>query len=196
MKILLLTTFTFHLFLGLTQNPANYFNAKIIGDAVALNFELRQGSVCFGIQIERRDAFSNFEQIGVISGVCGSEDQPESYVFTDNQPLLNQRSFYRLIFNGIGQSSELEVFMPGFNKADFVVAIEPSAQQLAIFFRNPLEKPVQLNLFSLSGELIYQAFNQSSYILLPTTIFKEKFFVFHIISEDQNFYVSGKIMLP
>ena len=196
MKLFFLITLIFQLVLALAQNPANYFNAKIIGDAVALNFELRQGAVCFGIQIERRDAFSNFEQIGVISGVCGSEDQPESYVFTDNAPLQNQRSFYRLIFNGIGQSSELEVFMPGFNNADFVVAIEPSTQQLAIFFRNPLEKPVQLNLFSLSGELLYQAFGQSNFILLPTAIFKEKFFVFHILAEDQNFYISGKIILP
>ena len=184
--------------LGFSQNEnsANYFYAKVLGESVVLNFELRQGAICFGIQIQRRDEFSNFQQIGLIPGICGSEDYPESFVFTDSEPLRNQRSFYRLIFNSLGQSNELEVFVPGFNENDYVIAIEPNTQQLSVFFRNPLEQNVQLNLFSLRGDLLHQASSQTGFIPLPTAVFREKFLVFYIISEDRQFYISGKILLP
>lgn len=43
----------------------NYLNAQIIGQTVVLNFEMRTGAICFGIQIERRDAEINFQQIGL-----------------------------------------------------------------------------------------------------------------------------------
>lgn len=183
---------------GLSQNdnPANYFYAQILGESVVLNFELRQGAVCFGIQIERRDSSSNFEQIGVISGICGSENSPESYVFSDNQPLKNRRSFYRLVFNGIGQSNELEVFMPDFETDDYVVALEPNTQQLAIFFRNPLEQNIQLNMYSLSGKLLYEASTLQSFITLPKATWQEKIVVFFIFSDDRKFYISGKVSLP
>ncbi len=179
-----------------TENPANYFYSQVIGESVALNFELRQGAVCFGIQIQRRDEFSEFEQIGVISGICGSEDSPESFVYVDEQPLKNQRSFYRLIFNGIGQSHEIEVFVPDFSERPYVVAIEPNSQQWAIFFRNPLEQNIQLNLHSLNGVKLYASSSQNNFILLPTELWREKILVFVLFSDDSEFVISGKVFFP
>jgi hypothetical protein len=198
MKNLLFATFVFLNLTGFSQNenPANYFYTQLLGESVVLNFELRQGAVCFGIQIQRRDEFSEFEQIGVISGICGSEDSPESYVYVDEQPLKNQRSFYRLIFNGIGQSHEVEVFVPDFSQRPYVVAIEPNSQQWAIFFRNPLEQNIQLNLYALSGVKLHASAGQSNFMLLPSELWREKILVFMLFSDDGEFFISGKVLFP
>lgn len=172
----------------------NYFYAQIIGESVVLNFELRTGAICFGIQIERRSEQDNFEQIGVIPGICGSEDHPVSFVFRDENPLTNQRSFYRLIFNELGISREIEIFVPDLSEKQYSVAIEPNSQKLAVFFRNTLGQTVRINFFSLQGQTLYETNAQSNYIIIPYFLLTEKFIVFRLSFENGR-AITGKVIV-
>ena len=177
-----------------SETYENYFYAQIMGENVVLNFELRTGAICFGIQVERRSEHDNFEQIGVIPGICGSEDHPVSFVFRDENPLTNQRSFYRLIFNELGISREIEVFVPDLSEKPYSLAIEPNAQKLAVFFRNTLGQTVHASFFSLEGKTLFDTSSQSNFIILPDLLLTEKLVIFRLSFENGRI-ITGKLML-
>ena len=82
-----------------------YFNVSSGGGKVYLAWQLKAGGTCFGIQVHRSADGLNFEEIGGIEGVCGDLTNPESHSFTDDDPPVNQRVYYRLEL-GLGNFTE------------------------------------------------------------------------------------------
>jgi len=177
------------------DNIVSYFYGKHIGESVVLNFEMRAGNSCFGIQIERRSGNNNFAQIGVISGVCGNEDYPEQYVFIDDAPIKNTLLFYRLIFNGLGISQELEILVPNYLEAGYTVALDPNTNQLALYFRNPLEVEVDLVVHDTFGRVVYELSTNQNYFLLSEIPLNNALFFFRIFSKDGKDEINGKLFL-
>ena len=182
-------------FLFAQSEHINYFNANVLGESVVLNFELRMASICSGVVIERRSENENFTSIGNISGVCGSEFQPESYFFSDEQPLKNSRSFYRLTLLGLGVSDELEVFVPDLSSNNYALAIEPNSQKLALFFANWTAEKVSIQFYTSEGQMVYLTESYDHFVILPEFNNNLVFVVFKIVAIQTKAVISGKIVI-
>lgn len=177
------------------NNLLSYFYAKQIGDSVVLSFEMRAGVTCEGISIQRRVGDESLDYIGVISGVCGNEEYAESYIFIDDNPIKNKRLYYRLILNGIGFSDEIEVFVPDYLDDGYVLAIEPNSQNWAIYFRNPLDNEVTLELYNSSGQSVTTLSSNLTYFVLPEWILRNELYFFRLSIKGRESQIMGKFFL-
>jgi len=76
---------------------------------VLLNWQIVQGSTCFGIGILQSTNQLDFTEIGHIPGVCGASNDPLGYQFIDSNPIKNQFNYYRLNLGGYGYSEILAI---------------------------------------------------------------------------------------
>ena len=61
------------------QSVLNYFNAQVLNAQVVLNWEVRIGNTCDGIEIQHSTDSISFVKIGEIAGVCGSKIENIAY---------------------------------------------------------------------------------------------------------------------
>lgn len=178
------------------DNNINYFSADLIGSKVLLSFQLKTGAICNGISVERRVYGSVYQVIGSIDGVCGAEDYPQSFLLEDSSPVKNQRVFYRLIFNGLGVSQDLELFIPDLNDRSYTIAIEPNTQQLALFFSNIAGSTVTVQFYSASGGHYHSIETDENFVLLPDFIESNALCFFSVFDDFKVLRVQGKIFIP
>lgn len=177
------------------SNALSVFFAKQIGDSVVLNFEMRAGITCNGIGVQRRVGEESMDYIGFIPGVCGNEEYAESYIFVDGNPIKNKPLFYRLILGDLGFSQEIEIFIPNYLSSGYVLAIEPNAQNWAIYFRNPLDNEVSLNINNSSGQLVSTLTTNSNYFVLPVWLLRNELYFFRISIIGRENQIFGKFYL-
>jgi hypothetical protein len=195
-KILLLLFCSIPVGIGAQENNAlSYFYAKQIGDSVVLSFEMRAGVTCNGIGIQRRVGEQSADYVGFIAGVCGNEESAESYIFVDANPIKNQRLYYRLFLGEVGFSQEIEVFVPEYLEAGYTLAIEPNSQQWAIYFRNPLDNDVLLEIYSASGQLKTSLSTTINYFVLPDWILRNELYFFRLSIKGRDNQIMGKFFL-
>lgn len=129
------------------------FTVSSIDNTVQLNWTIKSGNTCQGINILRSTDSLNFTEIGDIQGVCGSIDQAESYNFLDPSPPKNKRIYYRLElgFNGLSDIRSIDYFLI---EDELLIFPNPANNQATIIVKNTFREQLKLTLYSFQGELI------------------------------------------
>jgi hypothetical protein len=121
------------------QHPfIDEFKAEQIAGGVFLQWTLKAGSICKGIQIEReKETSGEFVQIGAIEGVCGDVAEPVSYSFLDTSPQLGETNTYRLGLGGFGSTGIIQIFAHDFAQKEYALIQDISGQYISLLPRRP-----------------------------------------------------------
>ena len=154
--ITLFFTVTIHC-LAQNEDILIQFSAVQIENRIQLNFTIKAGNTCNGIQIYHSEDSLSFAEIGDIQGVCGSSDRNETYSFTDNSPAKNKINFYRLQLGTLGYTYITKLFFiqPDGNTA--LLFPNPVTNETIITFLNTAHAELRLTVFSYDGKLVYQS---------------------------------------
>lgn len=99
---------------------------------IYLRWVITSGRTCDGTRIYRSGEQIHFTQIGDISGICGSSTSPVPYDFIDENPLKNQRNYYRLESGNNGFSEIVSLESIGFENKGYQVRPNPVITQAQI----------------------------------------------------------------
>jgi hypothetical protein len=134
------------------QSPVvNNFKAQHSDGVVYLDWELSSGSVCYGIGITRSIDSVNFIQIGYIPGICGSLSSPVEYYYQDQNPIANQKMYYRLELGTAANSEIISLFIPRTGKGEYNLYPNPVTANSQLYFFNPGSEPYLLKVFDSRG---------------------------------------------
>lgn len=158
---------------------AQNFIAEAKDGKTYLRWTLSQGNTCDGITILRSEDQMNYTQIGEISGVCGSTDSAQTYLFTDDNPVLNKTNFYKLQFGLTGITATQSVYL--FSTGGYNLYPNPANQQCRLFFSNNGKKATML-LYNLSGQVVQSIETTDNFFTINTSYLAASmyFFVVHL----------------
>ena len=171
----------------------DYFEASQNQDEILLKWAISKGSFCNGITITRSSDSLFFETIGRIEGVCGSPDFQQPYSFVDEDPLPNQKNYYKLELGTTAFSEVIFVEMIQRNEEGFQIIPHPLKTQGRIYFDNPDYKAHKLYVYHLNGQLVYEASTTDSFFELDGKYWTAGLYLFQIIHEEK--YIQGKILI-
>lgn len=165
------------------------------GNGVFLNWSIKAGSTCNGIEIERSTDSLNFTTIGNISGTCGSISEEISYNFTDNSPFLNTVNFYRLVFGGTQVSQTISIELIDIEKLGYQIRPHPLADNASLFFENAKNLQHQLEIRSLNGNLVHRSTTTESYFELQRSLLSAGLYYFIISDKSNNPVTKGNLLV-
>jgi hypothetical protein len=163
-------------------------------DEVLIRWTITAGNTCEDTYIERSLDGISFERIGLISGVCGSPDQPITYDFYDTVPIPNRLNIYRLELGLYGytlpQSAEFIVL----NKFGYSLQPNPMGEKTTIIFQNPQEEQIRFFLYDMNGKTVMDFTTTRDRITLYRNELGSGVFVFAL--DGQDVYLQGKLVVP
>ena len=110
-RLFYITTLFFSVFAwGQDVTFVSSFELLEVHDGIFINWQIDSGYTCQGVDILRSEDGVDFEEIGHISGVCGSLSKPVAYSFLDEHPISNSNNHYRLKLNGHGFTEILNLY--------------------------------------------------------------------------------------
>lgn len=155
---------------------------------------IRAGSICQGIQIQRSIDGYLFEDVGEISGTCGSSDSDVPYSFTDYNPIKNKKSYYRLQFGGNGFSAVKEVFLIALPSGGYKVVPNSSTSTVTIYFENASRSSYSLKIYDMLGNVVQSNYTTNAdFIEFPIRDLVRGPYMFDLQSGKNR--VSGKFIV-
>lgn len=129
------------------------FGARQVENRIRLDFGIKGGAQCNGVQLERRKMDGTYITVGEISGVCGGSEFTEFYHVDDSSPLPNQINTYRLVLGSQGRSAPVDIlFTPV--EGDILVYPNPTSGELNLRWNAPDGEPWTLEVVDFSGKVV------------------------------------------
>jgi hypothetical protein len=163
-------------------------------DKVYINTVINAGNICSGITILRSSDSLNFDRIGDIPGDCGSLSVPVSYIYVDENPIINVPSYYRVELGGYGLSEIVSILVIDTRVDGFQIRPNPASSRTTIFFENKTSDLISLQIYS-GQQLKYEEFTRSNYFELLVSEWESGVYFFRIAGSQTNKFISGKIMV-
>jgi hypothetical protein len=120
---------------------------------VVLNWTLREGNTCNGQLIQRSIDSLVYEDIGEITGICGSLLESKPYTYIDENPVYNQTVYYRIFAGGQGYSYSIATFFIEVEYGDFLVMQDLQSKTIHIVFKNIASNQYQLTVSDIHGRV-------------------------------------------
>jgi hypothetical protein len=135
--------------------------------------------------MERRANLEDFEEVGVISGICGGSEYTEYYFIEDSSPIPNTLNYYRLSLGQQGNSSELAFEFIPFTTNLFTFP-NPAENEINLRWDNVSSEKRILRIYDMKGRIIDGDFiaNSSRAVLDISTIETGSYFVV-LMDEDE-----------
>lgn len=162
--------------------------------AVVLNWTIKGGSSCNGIQIYRSTDSVNFYQVGEIAGVCGNSSSPQPYDYTDNSPVKNKVNYYKLNLGQEGFTSIISIEIIEIGKNGNQVRPNPAKDNARIYFTNDKYVTSNLILYDPSGTVLLKQNSDLDYFDLDLTGIPGGAYIFAIY-QDGNISTTGRIII-
>jgi hypothetical protein len=141
--------------MGQSHYLLSSFNAEKNGKRVILNWAIKQGSTCIGINILRSSDTLNFKEIGNIQGICGSIEFEQRYTYIDENPLSNQTNYYKLELGFSGRTKPaLGVNFVNLENNTSKVVPNPNNGFGTIHFSNPNNQKVKIYIKDSNGKYV------------------------------------------
>lgn len=135
---------------AVSQFEINYFFASQINSTVKLEWEVKQGSTCSGMQIERSSDSINYSYIGEVTGICGSSSSAIELEYIDNNPKEFSKNYYRLIA-GSGETFYQQVFFSYVKESYFFIQ-NPVTSSSVIYFEG--NQSFIVNFYDITGQIM------------------------------------------
>lgn len=170
------------------------FSLRQVDNRIQINFAIKGGSSCNGVELERSKNGVDFEVINFIPGICGGTSKTEYYTLSDHQPLPNEESYYRLQLGQQERTPALTIrFVP--LKEGYRVFPNPASHFTLIRFNNPQELQHDLYVFDTRGMIIEKASNiTSSEVYLDLQNYAPGKYFFTLAAQNGN-GVKGKFIV-
>jgi hypothetical protein len=162
---------------------------------VYLNWIIKSGSTCNGIQIFRSANNSSFKEIGNIAGICGSVSSVTPYNFVDQNPEKNTINFYRLELGNNGTSQTLSIEIIDIEKEGSQVRPNPVYNEAKIYFNNNTKELNYLSVYNLSDKLIDELSSKENFFEINSTNYSNGIYFFKIINKEKIIISKGKFIV-
>lgn len=152
-----------------------------------------------GFFVQRSQEGTNFVEIGFVKGT-GNSTMANSYIFTDEDPLEQLLSYYRLKqidFNGAEKYSKTIAIKRGNEGAGTIhVFPMPFKDHVNILFRSDKQHIADLKIFNLKGQIIYEQkiITESALFRLPLDRLSFNSGVYLLSIEEDGVLFSTKLI--
>jgi len=173
----------------------NTFSASETNGKVYLHWIISSGNTCDGVRVFRSSDGVQYNQIGEISGICGSPYSDVSYEYWDTLPLLNTTSYYKLELGNLGFSLVETLQIYDFSIQSYQLVPHPFSTGGTITFKNPSFEMARLRIFNLHGHLVLEDEQNDNKFQIPVGILKAGIYVFEIVTSERKFLAKGKLIV-
>lgn len=164
----------------------NRFDALAIDGQVQLTCVISSGNTCNGINVYRSEDNIAFHLIGNIAGICGSTSAPVQYDFVDEQPLINQTSYYKLDFGGVGFTDAISVTIRDLQTDEVRIQPNPAQFETTIYFSNPSFATHTLRIVSYKGESLLEVSTTDDFFMVDVSHFPTGIYPIVITVSETN----------
>lgn len=171
------------------------FDALQKDESVYLDWILSSGSVCFGLSIQRSTDSINFETVGQIPGICGSLNTPVQYQYLDQTPPLNQKLYYRLSYNGLGQSHIVSLLVHSFAGDKYKIYPQPVVTTSTLIFSNPKSESCTLEVYNIEGKIVATEQSSSNEFQINAEDWNSGLYQFLIRDPQSKNLIRGKFLV-
>jgi hypothetical protein len=192
---ILITAFIVNI--GIAQNIDFVSDLKIteVEQSFLVSWVIDSGQTCQGQNILHSTDGINFEEVGRISGVCGSLLKAEPYIFTHLEPEPNSVNYYRIELGGYGLSAIVSSFLIEITENSAVIYPNPVSSLFTIKWNNRNSSKVVIKLSNQQGQTFSQLESNSDTVLLDATSWEKGFYYYIITIEDTGKVISGKLIV-
>jgi hypothetical protein len=173
---------------------SNFSIMEIQGN-VYLHWTINAGNTCNGISIQRSDDGVVFSEIYNIAGVCGNISSPQNFDYTDAAPILNRVSYYRLELGTEGTSSVRSIQIIAIEENGYQVRPNPFRTSAVIHFKNEQKVQQQLEIFNLSGAVLYKSETSADYLEIPADLLQSGMHIFRLTNSGSLESMKGKLIV-
>lgn len=166
-----------------------------VNGRVRLNWSIKSGNTCNGIDIERSEDSLYFQKTGDIEGTCGSSISVISYSFTDENPILNKKSYYRLKLGGSSYSQILSIEVIDVSANNYLLRPNPISESGQLYFKNDNHAEFDFIIYNQNGEEISRLRTTENLIIIKADDFLTGLYFFHLLSIENKTDIKGKIQI-
>ncbi|MGB1518478.1 MAG: T9SS type A sorting domain-containing protein [Crocinitomicaceae bacterium] len=198
MRRIFFALFVLHIFTSIAQNETvvGYFHTEELNGYVLLTWNIKQGNTCNGVKVEHSIDSLNFNEIGSIEGICGSNSSDIDYEFTHQSPTLNTVNYYRLFMPGIGYSWVVSRKVIAINNPGYTIAPNPVTSNSVLYFENSNNQRCLLKIMNMAGNVVHlqELFDEQVY--LGEIGLESALYFFEIQEVETSTSVRGKFIVP
>lgn len=162
--------------------------------SVILNWTIKGGSTCNGIQIYRSTDTINYSQVGEIAGVCGNSSSPQPYTYTDDSPEKNKINYYKLQLGQEGFTTIISVEIIDVGNSGNQVRPNPAKDNARIYFKNEKNENSTLFMYGSSGTVVLNENSDTDYFDLDFSGIISGTYVFTIYQGNKS-VTTGRIII-
>jgi len=170
------------------------FFAVQVEETVFMRWTISAGNTCVDTHIERSSDGINYEQVGLIGGICGSPDEAITFEFTDSLPLVNQTSYYRLLLGYFGYTSPKVVEFRRYNDQGFLLAPNPFSDFTRLAFENDDDEEHELIISDMNGRIVLEMITTGDEFIIPGLNLNSGLYFFRVFNQDKVLY-NGKLIV-
>lgn len=173
----------------------SFFKVDVVNDHVLIDFEMKSGATCFGINLYRSEDSVIFKKIDEIPGVCGSPDEPIRYSFADNNPPKNKLIYYQLEFGADGVSSIQSVEVIELLADNYAIRPNPVVDISFLFFENASKEKVEVFFYSSHGKFLFKSYTNERFFSIHSNNFNTGVVLFRLRFLSSQKIVVGKFVI-
>ncbi len=166
-----------------------------VSGKVFISVTISSGNTCNGITVERSTDSLIYNEVGSVAGVCGSSSTPVTYNFTDEKPVKNKKSYYRVELGGNGFTDVISILVIDTKEFGFQVRPNPANEKAIIYFENPQQDQFELVVYDFLGAKILVKTTTNNSFELNTSNYNKGFYVFSISQAHDQQKTIGKLMV-
>lgn len=161
---------------------------------VNLYWQILQGSSCNGIQIYRSTDLLQFERIGYIPGICGSDFEDTNFYFTDSFPNPDAVNHYYLELGTVDASETISILVFSSN-SNYRIQPHPIYEKATLFF-NPVDAgEYRLRIYDIRGGIVEQLLTTENSFELDASGWPVGAYIFTVSLENKSPFIQGKLIV-
>jgi len=193
--IFLIISFSIKFVRGQQAVTLDKFTAYEENAKVYLTWTLSAGSTCNGMSILRSNDSINFSEISYIPGVCGNLSDPQTYYFTDEQPIKNSKNFYYLALGENNRSDVIWVVVFDFGDKHYQLRPNPLITTATLYFSNPRNTTKTLQIYQLNGKLVFSEQTNQKYFEIKSDGLIPGLYLFTITDSKTSEIINGRMCI-
>lgn len=176
-----------------SQAIIHYFNGSGSPGKVYLEWQMVLGNTCDGIRILHSKDSIQFNEIGLIGGICGSKTETVKYNFTHETPVINGKNYYQLEFGNVLYSEVIQIELVHYSNG-YQIRPHPINQNAQILFDGK-DPPYRIEFINNQGTLIAKKTNGDTFFDIHAMDFIQNLMYFRIYNAKGLQLASGKIII-
>lgn len=172
-----------------------HFSVIETDGGVLLNWTTRMGNTCNGIDILRSTDSIHFEEVGHIAGICGSPGASQAFTFTDLNPAINHRNFYKLNLGSVGVSSVRALDIVELRNGGALIVPHPVTDRARLYVENAAHSRCALTLVDRQGIVRGVQETTAEYFDVEGRAYPNGLYFFKVVNAEGMQLATGKLLL-